>query len=845
MNISEKNINAQDSDNMASDVASDMELYIEMTEEAEHNTEITNVDENILAGNKKEKKIKDNKKEKKIKDNKREKKVKDKKQVKKIKDKKQPEKEKKQIKEQKKKKSKPVREEKVKKESIKSHSADTKQGKYSKFKGIKTKLIGAFMLPIFLFIVVGIIIYMKSEQGLKENAETLTFTSVDMLKEYFELGFESIELTATRIAVNSDINSHFGGLYGTNFEIKAKGAVVNEAVADKYIQSIVAFSKNQKNSISNSGVVKNKDLYSAFTGSESGKFVEENIDKSICWISNHPEVDELMGYSTSDYALSLVREIMDSNNKPTGYLIIDVKQSFIKNILDNASVGNNSIKGFITSEGNEVISGSEEFSFSDKEFFEKITDKDSGYKYVTYKGEPYLFLYDKVQVGDGIVCAMVPKNEIIEKANEIRDYTVVTIIICCVIAFIIGSILSTGIARAITKINAVMKQTAEGDLTGTIVMNRNDEFKLLSGNIGNMIGSIKHLIIKLTGVSEQVQWSAKQVNDNSEVLYHATKDITESISDIELGLIQQSADTENCLKQMSDLADRISVVYDSTNQIGKIADKTQNTVDNGKIIVTELEERVQDTTRITKDIIRDISELERESKAINSIIVTINEIAEETNLLSLNASIEAARAGEAGKGFAVVSDEIRKLAEQSSMAGTQIGKIISRIQERMSKTIETAEKADDIVRFQAEALGTTINVFEDIKGHVNTLANDLNTISANIQGIENAKNDTLEAISSISATSNETEAASTELSKNAEKQLHAVEILYKEVKQLHRNSEELDESVGIFKVGQITAEEYLLNESSKENSSEETVQLQEENLEVQNTEEQNNQNFPD
>ena len=701
------------------------------------------------------------------------------------------------------------------------------------------------MLPIFLFIVVGIIIYMKSEQGLKENAETLTFTSVDMLKEYFELGFESIELTATRIAVNSDINSHFGGLYGTNFEIKAKGAVVNEAVADKYIQSIVAFSKNQKNSISNSGVVKNKDLYSAFTGSESGKFVEENIDKSICWISNHPEVDELMGYSTSDYALSLVREIMDSNNKPTGYLIIDVKQSFIKNILDNASVGNNSIKGFITSEGNEVISGSEEFSFSDKEFFEKITDKDSGYKYVTYKGEPYLFLYDKVQVGDGIVCAMVPKNEIIEKANEIRDYTVVTIIICCVIAFIIGSILSTGIARAITKINAVMKQTAEGDLTGTIVMNRNDEFKLLSGNIGNMIGSIKHLIIKLTGVSEQVQWSAKQVNDNSEVLYHATKDITESISDIELGLIQQSADTENCLKQMSDLADRISVVYDSTNQIGKIADKTQNTVDNGKIIVTELEERVQDTTRITKDIIRDISELERESKAINSIIVTINEIAEETNLLSLNASIEAARAGEAGKGFAVVSDEIRKLAEQSSMAGTQIGKIISRIQERMSKTIETAEKADDIVRFQAEALGTTINVFEDIKGHVNTLANDLNTISANIQGIENAKNDTLEAISSISATSNETEAASTELSKNAEKQLHAVEILYKEVKQLHRNSEELDESVGIFKVGQITAEEYLLNESSKENSSEETVQMQEENLEVQNTEEQNNQNFPD
>ena len=857
MNTDNKNENAQNSNDMAPGI----ELGLEMLEEAEFNTEADSAKKKGLFHKKADKKtksdtgkkIKESKpvkekkgkepkpvKEKKIKEPKpvREKQVKEPKPVKE-----KQVKEPKPVKEKKAKEPKPVKEKKIKEsknaggkslkpsrkmkeknsESVrtKKEKAGKKQHKSSKFRGIKTKLIGAFLLPICLFIIVGIIIYLKSEQGLKENAETLTFTSVDMLKEYFELGFESIELTATRIAVNSDVNSHFGGMYDNAYEIKAKGAVVNEAVADKYIQAIVAFSKNQENSISNSGVVKKKDLYSAFTASESGKYVEENMENGICWISRHPEIDELMGYSSDDYALSLVREILDSSNKPTGYMIIDVKKSFIKDILDNASVGDNSIKGYITSDGNEVISGKDGFTFSDKEFFKKIADKDSGYKYVTYKGETYLFLYDKVQVGDGMVCAMVPRNVIVEKANEIRNYTFITIVACCIIAFIIGSVLSTGIAKAINKINALMKQTAEGDLTGTVVMNRNDEFKLLSGNIANMISSIKKLIIKLTGVSEQVQKSAKRVNDNSEVLYTATKDITESISDIETGLIQQSSDTENCLKQMSDLADRISVVYDSTNQIEKIAGKTQDTVDNGMVIVTELEERVQDTTRITKDIIRDINELERESKAINSIIITINEIAEETNLLSLNASIEAARAGEAGRGFAVVSDEIRKLAEQSSVAGTQIGTIIARIQERMGKTIETAEKADDIVRFQAEALGTTVNVFEDIKGHVNTLANDLDTISANIQGIENAKNDTMEAIASISATSNETEAASTELSRNAEKQLQAVEILYNEVKQLRKNSEELDESVSIFKVGQIKDEDK--NNEIVENISEETT----------------------
>ncbi|MBQ3583270.1 MAG: methyl-accepting chemotaxis protein [Lachnospiraceae bacterium] len=852
MNIDDKTSNTQDSENMAPNTELGMELLEEVVPESEKKTgsqkkgffskksdkkpkaakekkikESNPADENNEKESKpvKERKAKEPKpvKEKKVKEPKpvKEKPVKQPKPVKekKVKEPK-PVKEKKvrepkPVKEKKVKEPKPVKEKKVRapktenskrmKKSLKGKeiSKTNKVSKPKKIRGIKNKLIGAFLLPVILFIIVGIIIYSKSEQGLKSNTETLTFTSVDMLKEYFELGFESVYLTSTRIAVNSDINSHFGGMYDNKYENKAKGAIVNEAVADKYIQAIVAFSENQGNSISDTGVVKKKDLYSAFVNSESGKFVAENMEDSICWISSHPEIDELMSYDSEDYALSLVREILDSNNKPTGYMIIDVKSSFIKDILDNASVGENSIKGFITSDGNEVISGKDSFTFSDKDFFQNIQDKESGYKYVTYKGEQYLFFYNKVAVGDGIVCAMVPKAEIVEKATEIRTYTIITIVACCIIAFIVGSILAMGIAKAINKINEVMKQTAEGDLTGTIVMNRNDEFKLLSGNIGNMIKSIKHLIIKLTGVSEQVQHSAKQVNSNSEVLYKATKDITESIGDIETGLIQQSTDTENCLRQMSDLADRITLVYDSASQIEKIAGITQNTVDDGMVIVKELEGRVQDTTRITKDIIHDISELERESKAINSIIITINEIAEETNLLSLNASIEAARAGEAGRGFAVVSDEIRKLAEQSSKAGTQIGEIISRIQERMGKTIETAEKADDIVRFQAEALGTTVNVFENIKGQVNTLANDLDTISSNIQGIEHAKNDTLEAIASISATSNETEAASTELSKNAEKQMQAVEILYSEVKQLQKNSSELDESVSIFKVGQM------------------------------------------
>ncbi len=630
--------------------------------------------------------------------------------------------------------------------------------KVARFQGIQSKLIAAFLLPVCLFIIVGIIIYGKSEQGLKKNAESLTYTSINMLKEYFELGFENIELSSTRLAVNDTINSHFGGIYGTDYEIESRTTIVNEAVADKYILDILAFSKNQNNVITNTGIVKRTDAYTPFAESEMGAYVEKYMDEnksSICWVSRHPALDEVLGIKEEDYTLSLFRKLLDSRNKQVGYIVIDVKTSFIQEILDNAKVGDNSIKGFITSDGREVISGSDDFEFSSQSFYQNIVDEEEGgYKYINYKGQSYLFLYNKVETGDGIVCALVPKTVIIRQANEIRNYTIVTIIACCIIAFVIGSVLALGIAKTINKVNAVMKQTSEGDLTGTIEVKRKDEFRILSGNISNMISSIKSLIVKMTRVSTQVNDSANQVSDNSEVLYKATRDITEAIGYIEAGLIQQSEDTESCLNQMSDLADRISVVYDRTSEIETIAGKTQDTVDNGMIIVTELGERVQDTTEITKAIINDISELEKESKAINSIIGT------------------------------------------------------------MTKTIETAERADDIVNYQAEALNTTVKVFEDIRNHVGALARDLDTISSNMNGIETAKNDTLDAIASISATSNETEAASTELSKNAEKQLEAVEILNTAVKQLQTNSQELDESVSVFKVGNALIEN-LENETNK------------------------------
>jgi methyl-accepting chemotaxis protein len=679
--------------------------------------------------------------------------------------------------------------------------------KIGRFHGILAKLLISFMIPVCLFIVAGIIIYQKSEEGLKNNTESLTFTSINTLADYLDTGFQNVDYAIKRIALNATVTQHFSATEGEALAKDVVTFVNSESLADTYISNIFTFGKRQEDIIvSGDGIQEHVPLFDTFDASEEGTamaeyFKEAGPNVQTYWMSSHPSIDEMRELNQEDYILSEFHKVLDRRNKLTGYVMIDVKTSFVQGILDDAQLGENSIKGFITHDGREVISGADSFAFGSQDFYKAVeAEEESGYKYIDYKGDSYLFMYANVPVVGGKVCAMVPQEVIVEDALVIRNITLVAILLCCIIAFITGTIIASGISKATNSINVVMKQTSEGDLTGSITMKRKDEFKLLSGNIMNMITSLKSLITKMTNVSDQVGESSDQVNDNSDVLYTATKDIREAISQIELGLIQQSEDTEQCLHQMSDLADRISVVYDNTNEISEIAEKTQETVDNGMVIVTDLGDRVQDTTAITKAIIEEINQLQKESKTIYSIVATINEIAEETNLLSLNASIEAARAGEAGKGFAVVSDEIRKLAEQSAAAGTKIADIITNVQSRIEKTIETAERATDVVNYQEDALHTTVKMFRAIKRQVSTLAQDLETISTNINGIETAKNDTLEAIASISATSNETEAASTELNKNAERQMHAVEVLNQAVKQLQENSLELSESISVFKV---------------------------------------------
>lgn len=663
---------------------------------------------------------------------------------------------------------------------------------------IKVKLFVAFLVPIGLFVITGILIYSKCSNTLIENSETSTYTTLSTLNEYFESGFEAASLIATRLSVNETVSYAYSG-GSTNAMINdAKVVVTNESTAD-YLVAYITIIGDGFETASSKGVL-SADAYKAFVDSPAGQTVAAS-EKRITWIGSHPEMDEVLGYETSAYALSGVMPFTNRFNKPAGYIIIDIKTEYIANILANANFGEGSIVGLVNADGSETTRGEEGFAFFSQDFYQSAwTAGESGSKDQEHSGTDYSYVYTPVESTSGMVCALVPKDNILAGVKTIQIYLIIAIFICAIFALVLGNLIANNIAKAIVLVNKTLKQTASGDLTSTLHLNRKDEFKALSFNLTNMIASMKNLIQKMTHVSGTLSESAGTVSDNAQLLFNVTKNITEAVGYIDGGISQQSSDTESCLNQMADLATKINVVQQNVSEIDNITATTKSAVNDGMVIVTDLSAHVSDTTNVTKEIIEEINVLNQDALSINDIIATIEDIAEETDLLSLNASIEAARAGEAGRGFAVVADNIRKFAERSNDAAGEIRKIVGALQSRMAHTIKTAGKASEIVAKQEASLDSTINIFSQIRDHVATLSSDLENINASIEGMELAKNDTMLAIESISATSNETEAAANELSKSVEKQLHSVEELNEAVSHLQENAMDLDISVSIFKI---------------------------------------------
>lgn len=699
--------------------------------------------------------------------------------------------------------------------ALKGRRSDRK--KLHLFSGIRFKITVAFIVPVVLMIGLGVISYNRSAEALTSNYESSSKSTLDTAASYMNLIIETIRTASYDISVSTIAREYYGQTYAKDAYKEStvfstlRTEIESRKLSNKYIRNI-AFVANYGNAISTALSYLDDSIYENVRKLDCAKRTDK---EDFIWLGNHPELDDYIG--TSRYAFGIMRKAYNMKFRQIGYVVVDVDYDEIVNHIASINMGENAILALITPDGREIsyknipVSDEAEVQANDSldteyivnsELYDKIlaSEENGGSEYVEYNGEKYLLLYNKLEAQGFMMVSLVPESYIIADADETARLTAAAVAATALIVIVIGFILSTSMGTTIRKIMNGLEKASTGDLTVDIHTRRKDEFMILCESTNQMLGNIRALINKADTVAKALGNASERVGGNSGILLEETKSITTSISDVEKGIVMQANDAENCLTRMDDLSKKIGVVSENTGKIADIADVTKSTVSDGLATIDTLQDKVKATTQVTAEVISNIEDLEKASQSIANIVGAINDIADETSLLSLNASIEAARAGDAGRGFAVVAESIRKLAEQSLNSVNEIRNIVGKIQKQTVDTVEVAKQAELIVNSQEEALKATIDVFHDIDKHVSGLAENLSQISAGIDAMEGAKKDTLAAIESISAVAEETASAVTEVNEAAGRQLEAVKKLNNESEELIDRSEDLVEAINKFTI---------------------------------------------
>lgn len=693
------------------------------------------------------------------------------------------------------------------------------------YRSIKTKLIITVMLPVAAIIILGILSYSKASSGIISSYKNSSLQALEVTGDYFTFVFQNMQKEYNDVVGMTDIDSYARG--ELNSFITKRDTVYNtyysmfnqNLTGDRFAKSIYILVDG--NVPIATELIDDTDTYSVFIQDEKTKEAVENPD-NYYWIGAMPELDDKLYEDTSKYALRMLRKYKKSN----AMLVVDLKRDAILEILNGLYMGEGSTLAMVTKDGYEIVSdvideegnimdpitledGTElnrgerqNVVFTDKDFYQEAvaSEETSCVKSVNYGGKKQMFFCAKIGDSGVMLCGLIPQSTITKQAEDIRNVTIILVVIASIISAAVGLIFAAGMGNVINMMLGKLSLASEGDLTVKINSKRKDEFGVLADGLNHMIGHTKHLIQKVETVSGSLGHVAGAVEESSGDFVQSAKGIKASVSEIEQGTFQQANDAVQCLEKMDSLSGAIETVGKNAQTMNQIAEKTEEAIGRGIVSMGELNQKTKSTTEVTGAVIENVQSLEEKSRSIGKIIEVINEIASQTNLLSLNASIEAARAGEAGKGFSVVATEIRNLADQSQASANQIKAIVEEIGLKTREVVQTAKKADNIVKEQVVAVERTTESFDEMDKQVGNLMKQLEEILTNVEQMDETRNITLEAIESISSVSEQTASCASSVAENAEKQLEVVQGLESNSRELISEAGELGEAIKQFKV---------------------------------------------
>jgi methyl-accepting chemotaxis protein len=386
-------------------------------------------------------------------------------------------------------------------------------------------------------------------------------------------------------------------------------------------------------------------------------------------------------------------------------------------------------------------------------------------------------------------------------SNKILNTMLIVLLAVVVLGSTIIILFAQHISVPIKKIGKAVDIVASGNLSiPDLNIKNRDEIGMLNESFNTMVKNVNQLISSVkdsaTVVLNSSQLLDKIVDENTA----AINEVAASVDEIARGSSEQSKDTENGVSSVMSLSGKIELVTELTVTTNEAASATAIIGSKGLQAIEVLLVKSEENSKAAERASNIILEVDKNSVEIGAITEAISQISDQTNLLALNAAIEAARAGEQGKGFAVVAEEVRKLASQSAISAGKVRELINGIQEKSRDAVKAMQEGKTIAKEQSKSVIDAKSIFVDILKAIDKISKDMTSIKGYSLEMETEKNDLIEILETLSASTEENSAVTQQVAATTEEQLASVEQILSHTQDLKSLAEKLRDAVNAFQI---------------------------------------------
>ncbi|MCR4762139.1 MAG: methyl-accepting chemotaxis protein [Lachnospiraceae bacterium] len=446
----------------------------------------------------------------------------------------------------------------------------------------------------------------------------------------------------------------------------------------------------------------------------------------------------------------------------------------------------------------------EPVNFSSQQWFteSRSNSEASGSYNSSFNGGKWKMSYQREPVTGWVTVIATDEGEALSSANRTLTIIILVGLIMLIIAAVIAILMANGFVTPIYAVNASLDKLANGEflrITDARFKGRKDEFGEMIDETNSVIDRLDQIVSNIKESASAVDASSQELAETTNQISQTADDVSNAVQEIATGATQQAEEIQHATENTGRISDNILDVSTNATDLGTTA---QNMNGNSQDSVAMLE-RLRVSSEQMKNAIDDISEkigaTSRAVENINDKVTAINEIASQTNLLSLNASIEAARAGEAGKGFAVVAEEIGKLADNSAVSANEIRSEMDVLLAESQAAVDQAAAVRKTTDEQSEILSTTMEAVNKLIADIRTTVDGVQSINSAAEICSDSKTVVVDSMSSLSAISEENAAASQETSASMQELNATVNTLAASANQLKDIANKLNDEMAFFK----------------------------------------------